>query len=150
MRGRSLLRQITGVDIGFDALAWHARLTETDEGGYTFEDGHLRFDSLIPEVCAKKEWIDVRDNIPIPIVPDSAPEPRFTWGDHVRVIPTGENTEYIGRISDRAWHHKGEYWYYSIEATKGETTKRYLDGDLEMLTRKEANKSMQTDASPAP
>lgn len=46
-QGRTLLKEMTGKDVGYDVAAWHDDLLATHEGGYTWSNTHQTYDTLV-------------------------------------------------------------------------------------------------------
>jgi hypothetical protein len=54
--GHDFLVRIAGVDLGYDARAWHEHLRATNAGGYRWSNKHLGFPRQIAIAFANPEW----------------------------------------------------------------------------------------------
>lgn len=54
--GREFLVELAGLDLGYDATAWHEHLCATDDGGYCWSNKHLEFPKRISAAMSNPEW----------------------------------------------------------------------------------------------
>lgn len=55
--GRDLLRDMTGVDFGYDLQKWHDHLKVTRDGGYTWNRS-VELPRIMKEALASVEWLN--------------------------------------------------------------------------------------------
>ena len=144
LSGRQELSRITGQDFRYDVVKWHEYLVSTNDGGYTFDDGHERLHEMILESLDSEEWSSVvtelgaeADSVVFSVqyqpLPEDASKSKFRLKDRVKVLSNnGKNTEKEGQVCQLTWHHKNSAWCYYIEINKIPLKKRYFEEDLEL------------------
>lgn len=74
--GREFLVACVGLDLGYDAAAWHDHLCATNAGGYRWSNYHLDYARQIARVLADPAW---REAVAVLTAGDTAntdPEPQ--------------------------------------------------------------------------
>ena len=63
IKGYDFLSRITDKDFGIDLLRWHQYLSETNEGGYCFENRHEEIKEDINNALNDAEWLSAVEKL---------------------------------------------------------------------------------------